>query len=173
MWAPHWPRADWHWPVDPQERPGIRCEAPDVSWLQVPSSCSSSPASITHHNVTNHSLSRPWRLLIGPWSHSLSSYWWINDIAGLPCAELLHRWSMRAHEKISHHLQSSSHTHAPHLLYEVLERIPLQHSTFLIPMLIEIGSKYSIFRILKRFSVVIDIYCTHVLTMSSPLPTFN
>ena len=71
------------------------------------------PASITHHNVTNHSLSRHWRPLIGHSTQLRASHWSIFHIAGLPFADLLHRWSVSQDEKLSHHLQSSSHTHAP------------------------------------------------------------
>lgn len=159
-----------------QERPCMRCAAPDVSVksLRVPSSCSSSPASITHHNVTNHSLSRPKGPLIGYFSRLRPSDWWINHFPGLPFADLLHRWSVSPDEKISHHLHSGSRTPAPQFV--VWSIGAHSSSTFNIPNShahwdwIKMSNKI---RILKRFSGVIDIFCSHVLTMSRLLPIFN
>ena len=116
------------------------------------------PASITHHNVTNHSLSRHWRPLIGH-SNQLRT-WLVNiHIAGLPFADLLHRWSVSQDEKLSHHLQSSSHTHAPQF---VVWGIGAHSSSiFNIPNSraqwdwIKMSNKI---RILKRFCVVIATY---------------
>ena len=162
MWSPHWPRGDWHWR---DQAPGARClvTAGPLILLII-------PASITHHNVTNHSLSRPTGL---SWV-TRPSDWWINHFPGLPFADLLQRWSVSPDEKISHHLHSSSRTPALNLLYEVSERIPLP--TFNIPNShahwdwIKMPNKI---RILNRFSGVIDIFCPHVLTMSRLLPIFN
>ena len=117
------------------------------------------PASITHHNVTNHSLSRHTRPLIGHSTQLRASDWSIFHIAGLPFADLLHRWSVSQDEKLSHHLQSSSHTHAPQFVVWSIRAH--SSSIFNIPNFraqwdwIKMSNKI---RILKRFCVVIATY---------------
>ena len=166
MWAPHWPGRDWHC-VGPGETRhlmwGARClvTAGPLIMLII--------SSLHHSSQRDKSLTvTTQRPLMGHYLQLKTSDWWITHFAGLPFADLLHRWSVNPDEKLSHHLHSSSRTPAPQFVVWSIGA----HSSFNIPNShahwdwIKMPNKI-------RFSGVIDIFCPHVLTMSRLLPIFN